>query len=109
MRRPCSDGNVLMKTGGDDIASGSEPPMAALLGIPFHGTTMGRALADADAAMAAGASARPSYYVTANVDFCRQAAGDSWLHEFIFHADRVLCDGLPLVWLSWPGELLIRP
>ena len=89
-----------MKTGGDAIAKAGEPPMAALLGIPFHGTTMDGALSDAEAAMSSGASAVPQYYVTANVDFCRQAAGDAWLREFIFHADRVLCDGLPLVWLS---------
>ncbi len=96
-----------MKTGGDDIADGTaaaaagdggEPPIAAILGIPFHGTTMERALHDAEAAMAGGGP--PRYWVTANVDFCRQAAGSPWLREFIFHADRVLCDGLPLVWLA---------
>jgi N-acetylglucosaminyldiphosphoundecaprenol N-acetyl-beta-D-mannosaminyltransferase len=88
-----------MKTGGDDIASEvSEPPMAALLGIPFHATTMEGALADVRRAMLSGAA--PQYYVTANVDFCRQASRDPWLRDFIFHADRVFCDGLPLVWLS---------
>ena len=42
----------------------------------------------------------PSYLVTANVDFTTQANEDEDLRRIVFFADRVVCDGMPLVWLS---------
>jgi N-acetylglucosaminyldiphosphoundecaprenol N-acetyl-beta-D-mannosaminyltransferase len=40
------------------------------------------------------------YLVTANVDFTTQAYEDPDLRKIVFFADRVVCDGMPLVWLS---------
>ncbi|BCU79576.1 WecB/TagA/CpsF family glycosyl transferase [Luteolibacter sp. LG18] len=49
----------------------------------------------------------PSYLVTANVDFTTQASEDPDLRKIVFYADRVVCDGMPLVWLSkWLGSPL---
>jgi N-acetylglucosaminyldiphosphoundecaprenol N-acetyl-beta-D-mannosaminyltransferase len=53
-----------------------------------------------DAALAIQTGKQPVYYVTANVDFIAQAYGNESLKDILFHADRVVCDGMPLVWLS---------
>ena len=72
--------------------------ISTLLGLPFHRMTIDQALSDC-AAMLADRS-NPSYVITANLDFACQAASNKTLRDFIFNADRVLCDGLPIVWLS---------
>lgn len=74
-----------------------EPPVCFLLGLPFHQTTMEETLMDCDLAMS---DTEPSYVVTANVDFVAQAYTDMDLQWILFHARRVVCDGMPLVWLS---------
>ena len=43
---------------------------------------------------------RPSYLVTANLDFAFQASRDIELHRILVEAELVLCDGTPMVWLS---------
>jgi len=79
--------------------------ISTVLGLPFHQLTMQEALADC-AAMLSDRS-KPSYVITANLDFARQAASNKPLHDFICNADRVLCDGLPLVYFSrWRGSPL---
>lgn len=74
-----------------------EPPIAVLLGLPFHDLTMGEALVECERALTAN---EPCYFVTANVDFAAQAYENSDLREILFYAKRVLCDGMPLVWIS---------
>jgi len=71
--------------------------MAVLLGLPFHDLTLAETLDYCVAAMAGGQS---RYLVTANVDFTAQAYEDPDLKKIVFFADRVVCDGMPLVWLS---------
>ncbi|MCU0796246.1 MAG: WecB/TagA/CpsF family glycosyltransferase [Akkermansiaceae bacterium] len=78
-------------------ATHSEPPMTVLLGLPFHDTTLEETLDFCREAMKGGES---RYLVTANVDFTTQAYADADLRKIVFFADRVVCDGMPLVWLS---------
>ena len=42
----------------------------------------------------------PSYIVTANLDFAAKASKDHELHRIIVEAELVLCDGMPLLWIS---------
>ena len=74
-----------------------EPPMTVLLGLPFHDLTLGETLDYCREAMKGDAG---HYLVTANVDFTTQAYEDPDLKKIVFFADRVVCDGMPLVWLS---------
>ncbi len=74
-----------------------EPPLALLLGLPFHVTDMARTLRDCEAA---ADLADPRYIVTPNVDFVAQAHENAELRHILFFAYRVICDGMPLVWLS---------
>ena len=74
-----------------------EPPMTVLLGLPFHDVTLEETLEFCEAAMTAKEC---RYLVTANVDFTTQAYADVDLRKIVFYADRVVCDGMPLVWLS---------
>lgn len=82
----------------------TEPAMTVLLGLPFHDLTLDETLDYCTKAMA-GSQSR--YLVTANVDFTAQAYEDADLKKIVFFADRVVCDGMPLVWLShWFGAPL---
>lgn len=74
-----------------------EPPITVLLGLPFHDLTLEESLRFCEEAMK-GSETR--YLVTANVDFTTQAYEDPDLRKIVFFADRVVCDGMPLVWLS---------
>ncbi len=86
------------------MATEEEPPLSLIAGLPFHHTTMDEALADFQAVMRGD---RQAYWVTANVDFTTRAPQDHALRDLIFQADRIFCDGLPLVWLSrWYGRPL---
>lgn len=78
-------------------ADRSEPQLSVVLGLPFHRTTMNDALDDCERFMVGD---RPRYLVTPNLDIARLAAHDPRLRRLLFAADRVICDGLPLVWLS---------
>src|SRR4051794_4903274 len=80
------------------------PPAIAILGVPFDSLTLTQALAEIQSMIASG---RPHYLVTANVDFLVQARADVELRRILVDADRVLCDGMPLVWASrWLGNPL---
>lgn len=74
-----------------------EPPLAVLLGLPFHDLTLAETLEFCTQAML---DQQSRYMVTANVDFTTQAYEDPDLKRIVFFADRVVCDGMPLVWLS---------
>lgn len=71
--------------------------VAFLLGLPFHVIGMDDVIADAVAHVNAR---KPGYYITPNVDFIAQAYNNEALKDILFHAARVVCDGMPLVWLS---------
>jgi N-acetylglucosaminyldiphosphoundecaprenol N-acetyl-beta-D-mannosaminyltransferase len=78
-----------------------EPPLTVLLGLPFHDLTLAETL---DYCTTAMQDDHPRFLVTANVDFTTQAYQDPDLRKIVFFADRVVCDGMPLVWLSrWFG------
>ncbi|CAA6678270.1 MULTISPECIES: WecB/TagA/CpsF family glycosyltransferase [unclassified Lentimonas] len=77
--------------------SKSDRDVAFLLGLPFHVITMDETIDDAIVTVE---QATPAYYITANVDFIAQAYENEPLKDILFHADRVVCDGMPLVWLS---------
>ncbi len=74
-----------------------EPPIAVLLGLPFHDLTNDEALEECRRALKGEI---PGYFVTANVDFAAQAYGDPNLRTILFYARRVFCDGMPLIWIS---------
>ncbi|WP_309383893.1 WecB/TagA/CpsF family glycosyltransferase [Cerasicoccus frondis] len=78
-------------------ADPAEPPIAVLLGLPFHDLTMSEALDECRLALTAN---RPVYFVTANVDFAAQAYENASLRKILFYAKRVVCDGMPLIWIS---------
>ena len=71
--------------------------IAFLLGLPFNVMRMDDVIADAVTHIEAR---KPGYYITPNADFIAQAYGNEALKDILFHADRVVCDGMPLVWLS---------
>jgi len=77
--------------------SDKEPPISFILGLPFHQTTMAETLASCEFLIE---KKQPAYIVTANADFVAQTHEDADLHLIVFHAERVVCDGMPLVWLS---------
>lgn len=77
--------------------SAKDREIAFLLGLPFNVMTMDETIEDAVAIIE---SRHPSYFITANVDFIAQARTDERLREILFHADRAVCDGMPLVWIS---------
>jgi len=74
-----------------------EPPLSVVLGLPFHRTTMDETLDACEGYMNSSGS---HYLVTPNVDITRLASKDARLRRILFAADRIICDGLPLVWLS---------
>jgi N-acetylglucosaminyldiphosphoundecaprenol N-acetyl-beta-D-mannosaminyltransferase len=79
-------------------AHGVEPErLVAILGVPFHQTTLAGAVDRIEAMVCEGGS---HYVVTPNVDFLVKARRDPELHRILVHADLVLCDGKPIVWAS---------
>jgi N-acetylglucosaminyldiphosphoundecaprenol N-acetyl-beta-D-mannosaminyltransferase len=78
--------------------------LVAILGVPFHPTTL-RAAVDRIESMVADGGAH--YVVTPNVDFLVKAGRDAELRRILVRADLVLCDGKPIVWASrWLGGAL---
>jgi exopolysaccharide biosynthesis WecB/TagA/CpsF family protein len=71
--------------------------LVAILGIPFHQTTLAGAVDRIDAMVADGGA---HYVVTPNVDFLVKAQRDNELRRILVRADLVLCDGKPIVWAS---------
>jgi N-acetylglucosaminyldiphosphoundecaprenol N-acetyl-beta-D-mannosaminyltransferase len=85
-----------------DPSDPEEPALAMVFGLPFHQTTMSETLRDC--AWAIESSREPCYITTPNMDHCRQCFSDASLRDLMFRSHRLLCDGMPLVWLSrWFG------
>lgn len=89
--------NTLSTGQTDTHKTSTEPSVSLLLGLPFHEISMGEAL---EACKHTLEAKTPQYFVTANVDFAAQAYKNEALRTILFHAKRVLCDGMPLVWVS---------
>lgn len=75
----------------------AEPQTLVLLGIPFHDVTTGEALDHIGRLIELR---RPSFVVTANLDFAAKASKDVELQRIFVEADMVLCDGAPILWTS---------
>ncbi|MEO0793789.1 MAG: WecB/TagA/CpsF family glycosyltransferase [Verrucomicrobiota bacterium] len=86
-----------MSSQPDSSDSHHEPPIAVLLGLPFHDLTMEETLLECRHVLETG---KPAYFVTANVDFAAQAFENEELRRILFYARRVVCDGMPLIWIS---------
>lgn len=74
-----------------------QKPSVAILGVGFDPVNMDETLALIDGMIQART---PRYLATANLDFAVQASRDVELRRILFDAHLVLCDGMPLVWLS---------
>lgn len=74
-----------------------EESISIVAGLPFHPLAQEEALQEC---MRMIEDPRPNYLVTANSDFAARADRDPELKRIVFHADRILCDGQPLVWFS---------
>lgn len=74
-----------------------EPNVSVILGLPFHAYTMTDAVAACEKMLT---GTKPYYCITANVDFVAQAYSQEAIRPIFFYAERVFCDGMPLVWLS---------
>ena len=75
----------------------AEPGIAMVGGLPFHQIDFEATLDHCEDLIK---GTKPEYLVTANADFLTQAQKDADLKQILFHANRVLCDGQPIVWLS---------
>ncbi len=73
------------------------PPPIVMMGIPFDQVDSNQTISLVDAMIQ---SRRPHQLATANVDFLALADADPELHWVLTHADLVVCDGMPLVWMS---------
>jgi N-acetylglucosaminyldiphosphoundecaprenol N-acetyl-beta-D-mannosaminyltransferase len=74
-----------------------EKPLSIMAGLPFHPLAQGEAIEECMRMMD---DWKTHYLVTANSDFAAQADKDPELKQIVFNADRILCDGQPLVWFS---------
>ncbi len=79
------------------IDKGSEAPVSMVLGQLFDTITMEETMTACQEAMR---GSRPRYFVTANCDFLARSADDLELKQLLFNADRILCDGMPVYWIS---------
>jgi N-acetylglucosaminyldiphosphoundecaprenol N-acetyl-beta-D-mannosaminyltransferase len=78
------------------IAEPLQPPVI-VLGVPFVHQTLSETVEDLEKMVA---TRKPHYIVTANVDFIVQSLEDEELRRIFLEADRVVCDGTPLIWAS---------
>lgn len=81
----------------DPLANEPLSPPVVILGVPFVHLTQAEAVRDLESMVASG---QPHYVITANVDFVVQSLEDEELRRIILEADRVVCDGTPLIWAS---------
>ena len=73
------------------------PPPIVMMGVPFDQVDSKQTISLVDEMIQ---SRRPHQLATANVDFLALADADPELHRVLTHADLVVCDGMPLVWMS---------
>lgn len=80
-------------------SSGTAPSRRTivLFGVPFHDVDMAETLTWIEERVR---ERKPSYIVTANLDFAAQASRDVELQRILIEAGLVVCDGTPLVWAS---------
>ncbi len=74
-----------------------KPPQVTIWGVPFSRLTLAETLRHIDALIAAG---RPSYFITANLNYNMLTARHPELAAVNQHAAMILCDGMPMVWWS---------
>lgn len=93
-----------LQSEGHYHASGMSNPGTAqprrtivLFGVPFHDIDMAGTLVWIEERIA---ERKPTYIVTANLDFAAQASRDVELQRILVEAGLVVCDGTPLVWAS---------
>jgi exopolysaccharide biosynthesis WecB/TagA/CpsF family protein len=72
-------------------------PTVPLIGIPFDNVTVEKAT---NRIVAMVKSRCPHQVATANVDFTAKASSDRELKEALLRSHLVVCDGMPLIWLS---------
>ena len=80
-----------------DASCFPEPQTIVLLGIPFHDTSLSEVL---DLIATLIACRRSAFFVTANLDFAAKSSKDVELQRILVGAEMVLCDGVPLLWIS---------
>lgn len=78
-------------------ADWAEPEVCCVLGQPFHRITQQDALGECLRVIEGRGQA---HFLTANLDFVTQMQGSQLWRRILFYADRVFCDGQPMVWLS---------
>jgi len=89
---------VLRADEGDELESlGRGEDLSLLLGQPFHRLTLEQALEECDKLVSLGGF---WHVVTANTDFLAQSSRNQEAKSVLLGADRIFCDGMPLVWLS---------
>ncbi len=75
----------------------AKPPQVMIWGVPFSRLTLAETLRQIDALIGAG---RPSYFITANLNYNMLTARHPELAAVNEQAALVLCDGMPMVWWS---------
>lgn len=78
---------------------GETPPPGFAMGLFFHRLDNNEALRECERLLAT-ATGTPCHMVTANMDFVARAARSREIRELLLSADRVVCDGQPIVWAS---------
>ena len=68
-----------------------------VLGVPFAKVTQNETIETVEAMIRSG---EPHYLATGNVDFLLQAWKDLELRRILHDADLVVCDSMPIVWIS---------
>jgi N-acetylglucosaminyldiphosphoundecaprenol N-acetyl-beta-D-mannosaminyltransferase len=72
-------------------------PPIVMMGVPLDQVTTPQVLEIIDEMIA---SRQPHLLATANVDFLAQVQEDESLRSILLATDLVVCDGMPLVWMS---------
>ncbi len=83
----------------DPQSQGSVPltEVVAVLGVPFAKVSQAETIQAIENMIAAR---KPHYLATGNVDFLLQAWKDLELRRILYEADLVVCDSMPVVWIS---------
>lgn len=76
-----------------------EPRIKFVMGLPFHEMTNGSTLEECERILQSERK-QLHHMMTANADFVAQAGESASLRKILCEADRVVCDGQPVVWAS---------
>lgn len=85
---------------GPEQAKTTGPDRAEIWGVPFDCVTLQQAVAQIEAFIVRG---RPSYVITANVNYLMLHHRHREMRKITQHADLILADGQPIVWRSKMG------